>query len=254
MWPVVWGPLFWDVIHLLAYVHPVNPSQHERKNIEEFFVSLGRVLPCPGCAGHYAIWQKQFPVAEFSGSRDTLLQWTVDLHNDVNRRNQKIERNVAEVKGYLKKKFFNRNEWFELKRAQEIRKEDHVDMNIYRRLLRKITLTDAQVEALPEELKTFWLERISSPSIANQGNTFENLDVLLQQWKKTAPKEKEVYNRTNQISQLHTEQNADTSSTSNFDKFSVATISILTFLVFFLLIIIIIKRQQAFKKKNKIQQ
>lgn len=180
MWPVVWGPAFWDVIHLVAFVHPPNPSQAERSSVEAFYRSVGGVLPCPGCAAHFAVWQTAHPVQKYSGTRQMLLQWTVDLHNEVNVRNGKNVVGIRQVEKNLRLKFFERQEWLELKRVQQVRREDHKEMQMYRSLLQSVQLGEDQIQRLPVALQEFWKSRQNVP-ISEKWT----LELLLDGWRRS---------------------------------------------------------------------
>ena len=91
--PRKWGPAGWEFIHSVALGYPNSPSLADKDRYRTFFVSIGGVLPCPVCRGHYTEFFEQTRVLfEHSLDSPTLLfEWTVDAHNNVNRHNGKSE-------------------------------------------------------------------------------------------------------------------------------------------------------------------
>lgn len=79
----VWGKCGWVLIHSISINYPNNPSNSEKKNIIEFFTSLGKVLPCRYCRQHYKENLKELPIQ--ANSKLELVYWTIDLHNKVNK-------------------------------------------------------------------------------------------------------------------------------------------------------------------------
>ena len=85
MKPETWGPALWKSIHLIALGYPNSPSQMDKMNYKMFFVSLGNVLPCRNCVKNYLKHFAELPVDRYLGNKDELFEWTVKLHNIVNR-------------------------------------------------------------------------------------------------------------------------------------------------------------------------
>ncbi len=80
--PDVWGPIFWDAMHIVSLAYPVQPSEEDKAGAKAFFESLSVVLPCPICRTHYSEKIKASPVA--TGSKGELIYWVWDIHNQVN--------------------------------------------------------------------------------------------------------------------------------------------------------------------------
>jgi hypothetical protein len=110
--PLVWGKEAWHFIHLVALTYPTKPTQDDVREYNKFFESLGSVLPCEVCAHHYREKIKVNPPK--LGSQKELFEWTVDIHNSVNKDNKKriysyheafeeVNKNLAE-KGKIKPK------------------------------------------------------------------------------------------------------------------------------------------------------
>lgn len=43
------GKSTWNLIHSVAASFPENPTEEEKKNVSDFFISLSKVYPCPHC-------------------------------------------------------------------------------------------------------------------------------------------------------------------------------------------------------------
>lgn len=85
-----WGPAGWHFLHAVAfkmYKRPNNPTAEERRWAKRFFQSVGHVLPCEPCNLHYQNYILKHPVN--TDTRETLVQWLVNLHNKVNEKNNK---------------------------------------------------------------------------------------------------------------------------------------------------------------------
>jgi hypothetical protein len=80
--PDVWGPIFWDAIHIVTLAYPVQPTEADKAGAKAFFESLATVLPCPICRQHYSEKIQQTPIA--LNSKGDLIYWAWDIHNQVN--------------------------------------------------------------------------------------------------------------------------------------------------------------------------
>jgi hypothetical protein len=88
--PDIWGPKLWKSIHFIALAYPVNPTDDQKKNYKLFFESLSNVIPCSICANNYKDHLKELPLNEaVLKDRETLVKWTIDVHNLVNKETNK---------------------------------------------------------------------------------------------------------------------------------------------------------------------
>ena len=81
----VWGPSAWTFLHTITYNYPENPTNEDKSNYLNFFDSLKHVLPCKKCQAHYKENLKKYDINNSLNSRQDLVEWLIDLHNDVNR-------------------------------------------------------------------------------------------------------------------------------------------------------------------------
>jgi hypothetical protein len=82
--PQVWGEDAWRVMHVVALGFPESPTEADRKNYTEFYEALTNVLPCTRCREGYREIYARIPIR--TDDTDALFQWTVDVHNAVNRK------------------------------------------------------------------------------------------------------------------------------------------------------------------------
>lgn len=83
------GPSAWRLMHAVAFTYPENPDATTRKKYIDFFKSIGNVLPCPSCRGHYNEYMEKNPIE--ADSTESLARWVYDLHDDVNARREKYD-------------------------------------------------------------------------------------------------------------------------------------------------------------------
>jgi hypothetical protein len=84
--PNIWGKYGWPFIHMVAKCYPKNPTKEDKINYRNFFLSLQNVLPCGSCCVNYTSHLAELPITEeVLANQDSLLKWTIDLHNIVNR-------------------------------------------------------------------------------------------------------------------------------------------------------------------------
>ena len=101
--PTTWGPFFWHTMHLVALGYPTEPTYAEIRAAKEFYESFVHLIPCPTCKLHYADNIKNNPVTPSLDSRKDLFQWTVNMHNMVNRQLGKPEYTDADAIAFYNK-------------------------------------------------------------------------------------------------------------------------------------------------------
>ena len=85
----IWGPPAWTFLHTVTYNYPENPTEDDKRNFYNFFDSLKHVLPCEKCKEHYKQNIQKYDLKNSLGSREDLVKWLIDLHNDINKVNGK---------------------------------------------------------------------------------------------------------------------------------------------------------------------
>ena len=54
-----WGPPGWELLHILTFNYPKNPTEKQKTEWELFFKSIGFVLPCKYCRESYKFFLKE---------------------------------------------------------------------------------------------------------------------------------------------------------------------------------------------------
>jgi hypothetical protein len=84
----IWGPHFWEVLHAVSFGYPLEPTEQNKIDYKEFFISIKNVLPCRYCResyDEYILKEKDTKLnSSHLSSRDELTKWVYLLHNRVN--------------------------------------------------------------------------------------------------------------------------------------------------------------------------
>lgn len=80
--PKAWGTAAWKFLHACSFSYPDVPSEAQKNAARRVFESIGEILPCPICKGHYNDHLKSNPPRV--SSKQELSRWLVDIHNAVN--------------------------------------------------------------------------------------------------------------------------------------------------------------------------
>ena len=91
----IWGPQAWTFLHTITFNYPEEPSQRDKHNFFNFFNSLKHVLPCEKCKKHYEV--NSTHLENSLNTREDLVKWLIDIHNDVNKKNDKKIYTYSEV-------------------------------------------------------------------------------------------------------------------------------------------------------------
>ena len=83
----IWGPQAWTFLHTINFNYPENPTNRDKHNYFNFFYSLKHVLPCETCKKHYE--ENSTDLENNLDNRDELVKWLIDIHNNVNKTNNK---------------------------------------------------------------------------------------------------------------------------------------------------------------------
>lgn len=95
--PKIWGPHGWKFMHYVSLGYPSNPTEEDKRNYKNFYTSLQHILPCAKCANNYSHNLKKYPIDNHLGSRDTLVRWVIDIHNQVSNELNKKEYTYEEA-------------------------------------------------------------------------------------------------------------------------------------------------------------
>jgi hypothetical protein len=98
--PDIWGPSAWQTIHLFCLAAPEVLSATDQLHYTTFFKSLAYVLPCGTCATHYQEHLVTFPIESSVATRESLFEWSVNIHNSANQMLGKPILSLEEAKSY----------------------------------------------------------------------------------------------------------------------------------------------------------
>jgi len=94
---VHWGGPLWYTLHLYSFNYPKNPSHATQDEARRLLTEgVQPLILGPDCRKNYSIYIASHPPSV--SSRSSLVQWVVDLHNDVNRRLNKPELTCDEAR------------------------------------------------------------------------------------------------------------------------------------------------------------
>lgn len=105
-----WYHCTWSTIHYIAMGYPQSPTPEDKANYKAFFFALGPVLPCKKCSVNYQRHLIELPIEPYLANNDTLFEWTVKIHNIVNRENNKPEWSTEQAKNHYMKTKTNKNQ------------------------------------------------------------------------------------------------------------------------------------------------
>ena len=88
--PNVWGPHAWIFLHSITLNYPLNPTKKDIKHYYNFFTNLKYILPCDKCRYHYTQNLIKYPLTnKILLSKKNLINWLINIHNSVNKLNNK---------------------------------------------------------------------------------------------------------------------------------------------------------------------
>lgn len=96
--PKFWGKHFWATAHYITLSYPNNPTNEEKQSVKDFFEVLKVLLPCAKCRSHYSNNLQINPLTDnILNSKYKLIEWLVNLHNEVNGRTGKKQITVEDA-------------------------------------------------------------------------------------------------------------------------------------------------------------
>ena len=75
-----WGPILWKTLYIIAYTYSVESINE----INIFYETILKLLPCEECRIHSLEWIKNNPID--TTNKDTLLIWVNNLENSINKK------------------------------------------------------------------------------------------------------------------------------------------------------------------------
>jgi hypothetical protein len=88
--PDKWGKEGWKFLHFVSLGYPDYPTEIQKEQYKNFFYSIKYVLPCRKCSLHYTENLDKHPLTDnILSSKDKMINWVIDMHNEVNIMNNK---------------------------------------------------------------------------------------------------------------------------------------------------------------------
>jgi hypothetical protein len=102
----IWGPYGWKYFHFVALAYPLNPTEEDKINYYNFYIFFGKTLPCQNCINNYNEHLQKYPLTNnILSTKDTLLKWTIDIHNEVNKKLDKKIYNYDDAIALIKNNY-----------------------------------------------------------------------------------------------------------------------------------------------------
>jgi hypothetical protein len=99
--PTIWGPRAWFFIDSIVIALPNNISSSLQNELKHFFIALSSLLPCEKCRYHFAEYIKKTDIMNVNFStKDRVLKWVNNVHNEVRKRNNSKTINVVNTVKY----------------------------------------------------------------------------------------------------------------------------------------------------------
>ena len=90
--------IYWKCLHLISYLYSNEPSKESKDSILKLLIKLETDgLKCINCKNHFINYIQSLDRQEIVKDKESLINFFIDLHNNINRRNGKKELNRVEV-------------------------------------------------------------------------------------------------------------------------------------------------------------
>lgn len=83
--PKFWGSHAWIFLHSITMNYPKEPTDKDKQIYVNFFKELQYIIPCEKCAYNYKRHLEDFPIEEALETREMMIQWLINVHNEVNK-------------------------------------------------------------------------------------------------------------------------------------------------------------------------
>ena len=104
--PEIWGSNGWLFLDSICLSYPLNPTDEIRENYKSFFNLLPEMLPCDKCRNHLKHYITKYPLNDnILKSKDNLILWILNAHNNVNKINGKNMITLEQFKQYYDQKY-----------------------------------------------------------------------------------------------------------------------------------------------------
>jgi len=105
MEPNIWGEKAWFFLHSITLSLPEKIPENLQKDIYIYFSLLQKLLPCPYCKDNYKKHLVKYPLNNRLKTKKDVVSWLVDIHNEVNKMNNKSIMSYKDVITYYKNEY-----------------------------------------------------------------------------------------------------------------------------------------------------
>lgn len=89
---------YWKCLHLISFYYPDNPDNNKKMSIKKLLSKMEKDgLKCRNCTNHFRNYISNKNIEIIVANKNNLVNFFIDLHNNVNRMNGKIEYKKEEV-------------------------------------------------------------------------------------------------------------------------------------------------------------
>lgn len=82
--PKRWGRPSWDFLFYITLSYSDTPTEEERQNMYNFFMAMGKVIPCEKCRFNFSQHLKKYQLTNsVLKNRYSLLMWLINIHNEI---------------------------------------------------------------------------------------------------------------------------------------------------------------------------
>ena len=106
--PNIWGPAAWKFLHSVTLAYPECPNDIDKTGMKNFFTNLKYVLPCNSCKNHFTDNLSKYPLTDdILCSKEKLVKWLIDIHNEVNKMNGKPIKSYIDMLSEFDNMYYN---------------------------------------------------------------------------------------------------------------------------------------------------
>lgn len=87
----------WTLLHKLSFSYLIKPSDENKTLIYHFLIKTLTKIPCSICSKHYTNYINKCKLEKIYNTKLSLILFFIDLHNTINKRNNKLELSYNEV-------------------------------------------------------------------------------------------------------------------------------------------------------------
>jgi hypothetical protein len=103
--PTIWGPLFWNTLHHIAWSYPETPNAFTKRKYYDLIQNFPLFLPDSEIGNKFAELLDRHPITPYLDSRASFIRWMHYIHNKVNVSLGKDEMSFLESLNHFKEQY-----------------------------------------------------------------------------------------------------------------------------------------------------